>query len=141
MIYILFSMVCYSVFLIFIGIASRRLESSAVNMIGNISAAIIPTIIFFTTSNISKIKSDKYGLITSIIAGVFITFYGLFLSKSFTTDKVAIISPIVYGGTILISAIAGIYVFKEKITMIQGIGLVLILTGIAFVIYAKSTGK
>lgn len=75
----------------------------------------------------------------SILAGIAIALFGLALSKSYATNKVAIVVPIVFGGSIFLSAILSAILFDEKITILQLIGLLFLAIGLAFIIYARAS--
>jgi drug/metabolite transporter (DMT)-like permease len=56
-------------------------------------------------------------------------------------NKVGIVVPVVYAGTIFLTTILSAFVFKEKITGLQSIGLAFLAIGFAFIIYVKATGN
>lgn len=74
----------------------------------------------------------------SLFCGVAAGIYIMALSKSFSENKVALVVPIVYGGTILLSSVLSYFIFKEKISLIEGIGLLLVLAGLAIILYARA---
>ena len=77
----------------------------------------------------------------AILTGVAIALFTMALTRSYSQNKVAIVIPIVFGGAIFLSTIFSYLFFKEKITLFQGIGLILLLIGIIFIIYARVTGR
>ena len=87
------------------------------------------------------IADGKLGIIYALIGGIAIALFTMALTKSFALNKVAIVSPIVFGGSIFLSAIISFFLFKEKISMYQGIGLAFLGVGILFILYARMTGK
>ncbi|QQR63661.1 hypothetical protein IPH70_04125 [Candidatus Roizmanbacteria bacterium] len=56
-------------------------------------------------------------------------------------NKVAIVSPMVFGGAIFLSTILGYVIFKEQVSRFQAIGLFFLAVGLGFVIYARWTGR
>jgi drug/metabolite transporter (DMT)-like permease len=54
---------------------------------------------------------------------------------------VALVSPIVFGGTIFLSAILSYFIFKEKVSPIQFSGLAILGVGLLLIIYSAATGK
>ncbi|OVE78869.1 hypothetical protein BVY01_04280 [bacterium I07] len=73
------------------------------------------------------------------LSGIIVSLFVLTLSKSFTQNKIGIITPVIFGGAILFTTILSYFLFKEKITVTEGIGLGLVLAGLAVVIYARAT--
>ncbi len=139
MIYIIAAMVFYTLVILVGAQAARNAETNLVNAIINTVSAIIPIGIFISVINQGFSQSSKYGLIMSVATGVLVALFGLALTKSYSTDKVAIVAPVVFGGAIFLSAILSAVLFKEKISMLQGVGLILMGIGLAFIIYTKST--
>ncbi len=81
------------------------------------------------------------GIIYAVLGGLTVALFVMSLNKAFSVNKVAIVSPIVFGGAILLTTVASYFVFKEKVSLVQGIGLALLLVGLGLVIYARATGK
>jgi len=75
----------------------------------------------------------------AILSGLVVSLFVLALTKSFTQNKVGIITPVVFGGAILITTVVSYFVFKEKLSLLEGTGLAIILAGLAVVIYARAT--
>ncbi len=75
------------------------------------------------------------------LGGTLVGLFTLAANKSFTQNKVGIITPVIFGGAILLSTILSYFLFKEKLTLIEGVGLTLVLVGLAFVIYARATAS
>ncbi len=73
------------------------------------------------------------------LSGIIVSLFVLTLSKSFTQNKIGIITPVIFGGAILFTTILSYFLFKEKITITEGIGLGLVLAGLVVVIYARAT--
>lgn len=141
MIYIFLATIFYSTSIIFITFASRILNTTLVVAIVNIVSAILPALVVIPVLNKVNIQDQKLALIAAIIGGILIALFGIALSKSYSLNKVAVVVPIVFGGSILISTILGSIIFKEKVGMIQGIGLSLLGVGLLIIIYARFTGK
>ncbi len=74
----------------------------------------------------------------AILSGLVVSLFVLALSKSFTQNKIGIVAPVVYGGTILLSTVLSYFVFKEKLSLSEGLGLALVLAGLAVIIYARA---
>lgn len=141
MIYILVAMVFYTAALMFIALASRKIDGTIVTGIGNILSAIIPVAFAIPLLNKNLFVTQKTPLIYTVLAGICIAIFGIALSKSFAVNKVAIVSPIVFGGAIFLTAIISSVFLKEKIGMVQGIGLFFVMVGLSLVIYSRATVK
>ncbi len=77
----------------------------------------------------------------AIIGGILIAFFVMAINKAYVENKVAVVAPIVFGGSIFLSAILSFVFFKEKITSLQGLGLALLGVAILIITYARATGK
>ena len=141
MIYIILATLFYSAALLLSAPANRLMDTNTVVAITNILATIIPVGIVLPFLKISTLTQNKYGVLYSIAAGVCIAFFGLALAKSFSINRVGIITPIVFGGTILITSVIGTIIFKEKISLIQMYGLGFVFLGIILVAYAQLTAE
>lgn len=141
MIYIIIATILYTIALIFITLSARHADTNLATAITNIVSTILPVIIIIPYLNKKLVSDGKVGLIYAILGGIAIALYTLALTKSFATNKVAIVSPIIYGGSIFLTAIISFVLFKEKISLFQGIGLSLVGVGILFILYAIVTGK
>lgn len=76
----------------------------------------------------------------AVLGGVMVSIFALAFNKSLAENKVGIVTPVLYGGTIFMSTIISYFIFKEKISAVEGIGLVLVLIGLSVIIYAKAAG-
>lgn len=72
-------------------------------------------------------------------SGILIGIFALMINKSYSVNKVGIVAPIVLGGSIFLSTIASYFIFKEKITLTEAAGLVLLGLGLLVLIYARAT--
>jgi multidrug transporter EmrE-like cation transporter len=75
----------------------------------------------------------------AVLNGVFIALFVLLLTKSLSVNKVGIVAPIVFGGSILISTVLSYFIFNEKATLLETLGLIFVLVGISIVAYARAT--
>lgn len=107
----------------------------------NFVSAIVPVIVVIPILNKIPIQNQKFGILAAVVGGIFIALYSMALAKSVSLNKIAIVSPMVFGGTIFLLAIISYFLFKEKISLFQGIGLVLVLIGLIFITYARWTGS
>lgn len=75
----------------------------------------------------------------AVLSGLVVGLFVMALAKSFTQNRIGIVAPVVYGGTILVSTVLSYFVFKEKITLVEGLGLILVLAGLTVIIYARAS--
>jgi uncharacterized membrane protein len=109
--------------------------------IENVISAILPILVVIPILNGKTIQNQKLGILIAITTGIGIAFFTIFLNKAYSQNKVAIVAPIVLGGSIFISAILSYFFFKEKISLFQGVGLTLLGIGLIFITYARFTGR
>ncbi|MBI2621424.1 MAG: DMT family transporter [Candidatus Levybacteria bacterium] len=141
MIYIFLATLFYSSAILVGAFASRMANTTIVAALINIVSAIIPTLVAIPILNKANIQNQRLGLIAALIAGVFIALFSIALTKSYSQNKVAVVVPIVFGGSILVSAILSYFFFKEKVTLFQGVGLGFLAIGLLIITYARFTGR
>lgn len=141
MITILVALGFYTTALMLIAVASRSINASVVTMVVNIMSAVIPIGAALPLIERYPVAQNKEGYMYAAIAGACIAVFGIALARSFADSRVAIVSPIVFGGSIFLTAILSALIFKERISMFQGIGLACIFVGLSFIVYSKITGK
>jgi drug/metabolite transporter (DMT)-like permease len=125
----------------FITFAARVINSNIVTATVNTISIIIPLLIVLPSLNKKIIENGKAGIFAALIAGILISLYTLSLNKSFQINKIAIVTPIVFGGMIFLTSILSYFFFKEKVSLIQFSGLTFLGIGLLFIIYAAYTGK
>lgn len=141
MVYIFLALIFYSTAIILGTYASRVANTSIVAALINIVSAVIPTIVAIPLLNKANIQNQRLGLLAALVAGILIALFSLALTISYSQNKVAIVVPVVFGGSIVLSAILSYFLFKEKITLFQGAGLALLAIGLIIITYARATGR
>jgi uncharacterized membrane protein len=143
MIYILLAVVFYATAIILSAIASRAINSNLVSALTNIVSAIIPIAVVVPILNKHIVESSqkRFGILMAILSGLAIAIFTMTLNKSYTENKVAIVAPMVFGGAIFLSAVLSNIFLKEKISLLQGIGLALLAAALSLIVYARMTGK
>lgn len=134
-------MMCYSAALLCITLASRKIDSTIVTGLGNLIATVVALTLAIPFVNKNLIETQRGALVYAVLSGVFITIFSLAISRSLAVNKVAIVNPIVFGGSIFLTALVSAVVFKEKIGFVQGIGLLFMMIGLILVIYTKATSR
>ncbi len=122
-------------------IASRNMNTNLSTAIVNIVTAIIPISFVYPLLNAKTFQGSQKGVIYSLITGVFITLFTLALTKSYSVNKVGIVTPIVFGGAIFLTTILSYFLYSEKVSKIQLYGLLFLALGFSLVIYARWTGR
>ena len=143
MLFIIAAAIFYSIAIIFSTIASRAINTNLAAGIGNLISAIIPLAIAapFLNKKLLTVPDSRFGVIMEIFAGISVALFTMALTKSFSVNKVAIVAPIVFGGSIFLSAILSYIFLKEKITITELLGLLILGVGLIVITYAKFTGK
>lgn len=122
-------------------LASRNANTNLVAGVINVVSALLPIALVVPILNAKTFADSKMGLIYAVIAGLLIALFTMALGKAYTENKVAIVSPLVFGGAIFLSTILGYFVLKEQVSRFQAFGLFLLAIGLGFIIYARWTGK
>jgi multidrug transporter EmrE-like cation transporter len=141
MIWVILAMLLYASVMVVGAAGSRNAHAIVVATILGITSTIIPLILVIPDFHRKLGESNKFGMIMAAIEGVLVAFFSIALAKAFVSAKVGIVLPIVLGGAIFIATIASYFVYKEKVSLIQGAGLILLALGFIIVIYARATGK
>lgn len=139
MIYLILAVIFYSLAVLIGASASRNANTNLVAFLTNISSAIIPFLVILPSLSKKSFENYRYGVWMAILGGLVVGLFVMALAKSFTQNKVGIVAPVVYGGTILLSTVLSYFVFKEKLSLAEGLGLALVLAGLAVIIYARAT--
>lgn len=134
-------MVLYAVAIVFGAVASRNLNTNLAAGIMNVLPAVLPLVVAIPHFTKNTIMNHKFGLMMAMVAGILIAFFTMALTKSYALNKVGIVAPVVFGGAILLSTVLSAIFLKEKITTLEGIGLVVVLLGLALIIYARAIAK
>lgn len=141
MLYIFLATIFYTGAIMMGAIASRLINSSIVSAISNSISAILPIIVVLPLVNKRVIENGKLGILSAICAGICIAFFALSINKSFQVNKVAIVSPIVFGGMIFLTAILSYFFLKEKLTPVHLVGLSFLGVGLILIIYSAFSTK
>ncbi len=141
MIFIILALLFYTAAIMLGAYASRNANSNLVSAVMNILSAVIPVAVVIPIVSKKLLVDSRIGILYAVVAGVAIALFTMALNKSYSVNKVAIVTPIVFGGAIFLSAILSNIFFKEKIGLLQGVGLGLLGLGFVLIIYARATVK
>lgn len=132
--------VFYTLFDVFASQAGNKIDSNLSSVIFNGLGAIIPLLTYFylkLSKSHGLISTSKNGIVYSVLAGVSIAVFSILLIKIFEKSGLAYVIPLIYGGSIALSVLTGILVFKESTNIYQILGILLIMAGVSFVVYSK----
>lgn len=135
------AVVLYAIFIIFVSRAGGKIDDGLGGFIFNGVGAIAP-IIAFVIMKASHVKgmlpTTKDGVLYSVLAGVAIGLFTIVIMKIFQKGSLGYVMPIVYGGAVLLSSVAGWLWFSASINTLQVVGLLLVVAGIVLVGVSKT---
>jgi uncharacterized membrane protein len=141
MIYLLVALVFYSIAIVLGTAASRNANPTLAAGITNLLSAVIPLALAIPYLTKKGLTGHKFGVIMAVLSGLCIAIFAIALNKSFAVNKVGIVAPIVFGGAIFVSTFLSYFVFKERITLFEGVGLAFLAVGLCFITYARAVAK
>jgi uncharacterized membrane protein len=125
--------IIFGFFNIFNKIAAGKVSDSLGALLVE-STAVLCILLFFIYLNLSgkkSVETTSQGIIFSILAGICVgigsvLYFFIFRSKG----ELSIAGPIVWGGTLLVMAIAGILLLREPFSIQKLLGIALSLIGL-----------
>lgn len=141
MIFIILSMLLYTVATLAGAAASRHLNTNIQTAITNTVSAFVPIIVAANLVAKKTFSPNRFGILMAVLSGMAVGLFVMALNKSFSVNKVGIVTPVVFGGAIFLSTLLSYFIFKEKVSLLQGIGLLLLAAGFITIIYAQVIGK
>lgn len=138
MIYLFWATLLFTIATLLTAAASRRADSTLVALIMQPFTIIAPLLALAPAIAKKSITIGKPALIMTIAAGLCIGLFAMTINKSYTVNKVGIVTPVIYGGVILLSTIFSYFLFKESLKGFELVGLILVFVGISFIIYARA---
>lgn len=139
MIYLVLACILYTAAVLLSTAASRNANTNLVSAITNLMSIIVPLVLVVPGFSKKTITEHQFGAWMAVLAGISIGFFVLALNKAFSENKLGIVTPVVYGGTILLSTVLSYFIFKEKVSTLEGLGLAFVLVGLVFVAYARAS--
>ena len=129
-------MIAYSGVILVGTFANRNASVSLVALIVNAMSVSVPLVLFLSST--SDKTNTRAGIIAAVIGGTLVSLFALAFGKAYEQNNVAIVSPIIFGGSIVVTSVLSYFIFKEKILPLQAAGLLFASVGLALIIYAKS---
>ncbi len=137
---IVFATVLYTLFDIFASRAGNQIDANLSAVIFNGLGAVLPLIIyayFKLSKGNNLIPTSNAGLAYSGLAGVSIAAFSYLLIKIFEKGGLGYVIPLIYGGTIVLASLAGWLIFKEDVSVLQILGVAVVVIGIGLIVYSK----
>lgn len=138
MIYLILATLLLTLLTVFATSAARNLNTNLVTAVVHTVSVFIPFAVALPAIAKKEYIDHKFGILMAIAAGLSVGFYGLTINKAVTVNKLGVVAPAVFGGAILLSTLAGYFLFKEKLNTIEFIGLIFVLAGFCLIVYARS---
>lgn len=137
---VILAIILYTAFDLFVAKAGGKINDNLAATIFNGLGAIIPLIIYLAVKSKSNTATTNEGVIYSVLAGISIAAFSIILVNIFArAENVSFVLPAIYGGTVVLGAIAGVFIFKESLTPLALGGVVLVTIGLSMLIYARIT--
>lgn len=123
---------------VFVSRTGGKISDFLANGILSTLAGLIPLAIYIFMNRENTLPTTKSGVVYSIIAGLFVGAFTIMLVRLFERgENLSVISPAVYGGTLVGASIIGWFIFKEPITLYGVLGVLLIAMGVGLVVYSR----
>lgn len=107
--------------------------SNLIFQIGSITTAIMLWLIFSR-----KFESNSIGFLYAVIGGVLISIFTTFSFKALELGPgVSTVIPIIRVGGVLLVAILGVLIFRDKLTWNLALGILLAVCGVSLIFSAK----
>jgi multidrug transporter EmrE-like cation transporter len=124
---------------IFVSRAGGRINDYVANGIFSVLAGVLPLLIYAFSRSQQGTQTTKAGVIYSILAGVSVGVFSIALVKIFSHGgNLSMVSPAIYGGTIVGVSLVGWLVFKEPFSLLGAAGVATIAAGIGMVVAARA---
>ncbi len=109
-----------------------------VGVLINCVGAFVPFVLFVSTGMRLDGVNDFKGICWALAAGVGIAAFTLAMARIFSLgENLGFVTPLVYGGSLVLVTIAGTMMFRERIALLQLCGLILVVTGIACIAFSR----
>ena len=131
----------YAIFIIALSRSAGKLDDALGATLFSVISAILP-LFMYLAAKASKPKemvpTTKHGILMIVLAGVAVGVFNLLVLKIFQKGSLGYVMPLVYGGAILLSSLAGWLWFSAAINTWQVVGILLVVAGILTVGFARA---
>lgn len=135
------AVIVYTIFIVFVSRAAGKLDDGLSGFIYNGLGAMVPLVAFAIMKvgdGKGMLPTTKNGVLYSVLAGVAIGVFTIIMMRIFQKGSLGYVMPIVYGGAVLLSSVAGWVFFQANINTLQIAGLLLVVVGIILVGVSKT---
>lgn len=138
MLYISIATAGYALMLIGFSRGPLYTNPHLVGMLVNLVGASAPFLLFVAAGMRLDGADNVKGIGWALASGVGIAAFTLAMAKVFSVgENLGFVTPLVYGGALVLVTITGAMVFRERVGMLQLCGLVLVVVGIACIVFAR----
>lgn len=137
---LLIAIISYSLFEIFSSRAGGAIDANLSSLIFNGLGAVVPVafLVFAKLQGEKMLEMTGKGLWSSIFAGVSIAVFSVVLVKLFERGgELSFVIPVIYGSSVVITAIYGAFILKDHISPLGIIGIILVAFGIGAIAVSK----
>lgn len=128
----------YSIMLISLNRGPLFTDGYLVGALINLFGAVIPFSLFAFNGMRMEGSDNLYGIGWGILGGIGIALFTITMTRLFAGGgTLGFVSPLVYGGSIVVVTLVGIAFFRESVGLLHCLGIVLVLTGIGCIVYAQ----
>ena len=106
--------------------------SNLIFQAGSITTALILYLIFSR-----KLEGNPKGMMYALIGGALISIFTTFTFKALSLGNVSTVIPVIRVGGVLVVAILGVLLFKDKITWSLILGIILATSGVYLIFSGK----
>jgi len=112
--------------------------STLVAVIGNGIGMTLPLIAYYALQAKKHAEMTKEGWIYALLAGVAIAGFSMLMTYIFSrAENVSFVMPVIYGGTIVLTTVLGVFLFKEQLTPVSLAGIIIVAIGVGLVTYSR----
>lgn len=134
-------MICYAAGIVLGAAASRNTNTNLAAAITNIVSGLVPVLVTIPLFTKKTFTNQRLGILLAVACGIMIAAFVMAVNKAYAENKVGIVAPAVFGGAIFLSTVLSYFVFKEKVSSLQLLGLLLLAIGFGIVLFARATGR
>ncbi len=126
----------YSIFAVSARLAGGNIDEWLASVFYNGVGMAVPLVVYFSSE--VKGRATTRGLFFATLAGVAIMLFSVVLGRIYNRGgHLAFVVPTLYGIAIVSTSIFGWLALKEKVSALSGMGVALIVAGIACVVTAR----
>jgi uncharacterized membrane protein len=135
------AIVLYAIFITFVSRAGGKIDDGLGGFIFNGVGAVVPIVVFLAMKAShakGMLPATKNGVLYSVLAGVAIGLFTLVVMRIFQKGSLGYVMPIIYGGAVVLSSLAGWFLFSATVNALQIAGILLVVAGIVLVGISKT---